>query len=141
MTDIAAARSELDATEAARVAADTECETRRRVAAAATSRLVETSTRATVLLDKVATQRAELERATNQLAQERASVSDEDLSASADSSQRAATAAQQRASEIAEALAAAAPGAVAAALADATRATESLRDRYEDAAPTLRDQY
>ena len=139
MTDIAAARSELDATEAARVAADTECETRGRVAAAATSRLVETSTRATVLLDQVATQRAELERATNQLAQERASVSDEDLSASADSSQRAATAAQQRASELAEELAAAAPGAVAAELADATRAAESLRDRYEDAAHTLRE--
>jgi hypothetical protein len=139
MTDITAARSELDATEAARVTADAECETRRCVAASAASRLVETSTRATVLLDKLATQRAELERATNQLAQERASVSDEDLSASADLSRRAATTAQQRAAELAEELAAAAPDAVAAELADANRAAESLRDRYEDAARALRE--
>ena len=105
-----------------------------------TSRLAETSTRATVLLDKVATQRAELERATDQLAQERASVSDEDLSASADAEPAGgATAAQQRAAELAEELAAAAPDAVAAELAAATRAAESLRDRYEDAARALRE--
>jgi len=139
MTDITAARGELDAAEAARVAAAAECETRRGGAAAATSRLAEISTRATVLLDKVATQRAELERATNQLAQERSSVSDEDLSSSADSSRRAATTAQQRATELAEELAVAAPDAVVAELADAAQAAESLRDRYEDAAGALRE--
>jgi AAA ATPase domain len=137
--DVAAARRELDAVQAVRVAAEAECEIRRRVATASASRLAETSTRATILLDKVATQRAELESTTNQLVQERASVSDEDLSSSADSSQRAATTAQQRATELAEELAAAAPDAVAAELADATKAAETLRDRYEDRARTLRE--
>jgi AAA ATPase domain len=139
MTDITAARSELDAAEAARVAADAECETRRRAAAAAAARLAETSTRATVLLDKVATQRAELERATTQLVQERASIGDKDLSSSADAGQRAATTAHQRAADLAGELAAAAPDAVAAELADATQAAESLRDRYEEAARALRE--
>jgi AAA ATPase domain len=138
-TDINTARSQLDATQAAVVAADAECESRRRAAAAAASRLVETSTRTTVLLDKVLVQRAELERATNQLAQERESVSDEDLSTSADTSQQAATIAQQRAVELAEELAVAAPDAVAAELTAATKAAESLRDRYEDAARALRE--
>jgi hypothetical protein len=139
MPDTAAARRELDAAQAVRVAAEAECEIRRRVATAAASRLAETSTRATILLDKVAIQRAERERATNQLAQERASVSDGDLSSSADSSQRAATTAQQRATELAEELAAAAPDAVAAELADAAEAAETLRDRYEDGARALRE--
>lgn len=138
-TDITAARGELDAAEAARAATEADCETRRRAALAAASRLAETSTRATVLIDKAGTQRAELERATNQLALERASVSDEDLSESAESSQRAAATAQQRAAELAEELAAAAPDAVAAELADAKQAAESLDYRYEDAARALRE--
>jgi AAA ATPase-like protein len=138
-TDITAVRAELDTAKAAREAADAECLTHRRIAAAATSRLAETSIQATVLLNKAAAQRAELERATNQLAQERASVGDEDLSSSAHASERAATAAEQRAAELADELAAAAPDAVAAELADATEAAESLGDRYENAARALRE--
>ncbi|OMC45580.1 hypothetical protein A5745_13915 [Mycobacterium sp. IS-2888] len=127
------------AAEDARATAQAEWQALRDAAVAAASRLTETSTRATVLIDKAATQRAELERATNQLALERASVSDAVLSASAESSQRAATTAQQRAAELAEELAAAAPDAVAAELAEAKRAAESLDDRYEDAARALRE--
>lgn len=138
-TGITAARGELDAAEAARAAAQADCEASLHAVVAAASRLTETSTRATVLIDKAATQRAELERATNQLAHERASVSDEDLSASAESNQLAATTAQQRAAELAAELAAAAPDAVAAELADAKQAAESLDDRYEDAAGALRE--
>ena len=137
--DIVAARAELDAAEAARVAADAECETRRQIAAAAGCRLAETSTRATVLLNKAATQRAELDRATEQLAQERTSVSDEDLAASADAGLRAAQTAERRAAELADELAAAAPDAVAAELSDAAEAAESLGDQYEDAARALRE--
>ncbi|MCL2782318.1 MAG: AAA family ATPase [Actinomycetia bacterium] len=133
------ARAELDAAAAALAAATAECETRRRTAAAAASRLSETSTQATVLLNTAAAQRAELERATNQLAQEQASVSDEDLSSSAESSRQAATTALQRAAKLTEELAAAAPGAVAAELADATQAAETLRNRYEDSARALRE--
>ena len=138
-TDISAARAELDAAEAARVVADAECETCRRIAAAAGSRLAERSIRATVLLNEAATQRAELDRATDQLAQERTSVGDQDLASSADAGLRAATTAERRAAELAEELAAAAPDAVAAELAEAAEAVESLRDRYEDAARALRE--
>ena len=72
--------------ETARAAAEADCETKRRAAAAAGCRLAETSTRATVLQEYVATQRAELDAATDLLAQERASVSDEDLASAADAS-------------------------------------------------------
>jgi hypothetical protein len=137
--DIVAGRAELDAAEAARVAADAECEARRQIAAAAGCRLAETSTRATVLLNKAATQRTELDRASEQLAQERTSVSDEDLAASADVGLRAAQTAERRAAELADELAAAAPGAVTAELTAAAEAAKSLGDQYEDAARALRE--
>jgi len=138
-TDITGARAELDAAETARAAADAECETRRRTAAAASCRLTETSTRSTVLLNKAATQRAELDTAKEDLARERASVCDDDLAAAADAGLRAAQTAEQRAVELAEALAATAPDAVATELAEATDAAESLHERYEDAARALRE--
>jgi hypothetical protein len=137
--DIVAGRAELDAAEAARVAANAECETRRQIAAAAGCRLAETSTRATVLLNKAATQRTELDRASEQLAQERTSVSDEDLAASAEAGLRAAQTAEWRAAELADELAAAAPGAVTAELTAAAEAAKSLGDQYEDAARALRE--
>jgi hypothetical protein len=137
--DIVAARAELDAAETARATAEAECETRRQTATAAGSRLTETSTRATVLLNTAATQRVELDKATEQLVQERTSVSDEDLAAAADAGLRAAQTAQRRAAELADELAAAAPHVVAAELADAAEAAESLRDRYEDGARALRE--
>jgi hypothetical protein len=138
-TDIVAARSELTAAQTARVAAEAECETRRCTAAAADSRLTETSTRATLLLNEVTTQQAELGRATDQLVQERASVSDEDLASSADAGQRASATTDRQAVELGEELAAAAPDAVTAELAAATQAAESLGGRYEDAARALRE--
>ena len=137
--DINAARAELDAAEVTRAAADTECETRRRGAVAAGCRLAETSTRATVLLNKAAAQRVELDAATGRLAQERASVSDEDLASAADAGSRAAQTAERRVAELAEALAAARPDAVTTELAEATVAADSLRDRHDDAARVLRE--
>jgi hypothetical protein len=138
-TDLTAARAELDAAEAARAAATAECAARRRIAAAADTTLAESSTRATVSHNKLETQRAELDAATDRLAQERASVSDADLASAADAGVRAAESAERRVTELADELAAAAPDAVAAELADATRAADSLRDRYEDAARALRE--
>ncbi|MGB9253020.1 MAG: AAA family ATPase, partial [Mycobacterium sp.] len=58
--DAATARAELDEAEAARVAPGADCETHRRVAALAMSKLTEVSTQATRLQDKLVTQRAEL---------------------------------------------------------------------------------
>ena len=138
-TDIAAARAELDAAETAREAATAECDARRRIATAAAARLNELSTRATVLHNKLETQRTERDAATGRLARERASASDEDLATSADAVLRAAQTAQRRVTELADELAAAAADTVAAELADATAAAESLRERYEDAAGALRE--
>jgi len=137
--DIAAARAELDAAEAARSAATAESEARRQKAVAADARLAELSTCATVLQNKVETQRSELDAATDRLAQERSSVSDENLAAATDAGRQAVDNAERRVIELAGELAAAAPEAVADELAAATEAAESLRDRYEDAARALRE--
>jgi uncharacterized protein YhaN len=137
--DAATARAELDAAETARAAADANCETRRAAAAAASCRLAETSTRATVLQEYAATQRAELDAANDRLAQERASVSDEDLASAAEAALAAAQAAERRVTELAAQLAAAEPDAVGAELADATAAAESLHKNYEAASRALRE--
>ncbi len=138
-TDIAAARADLGAAEAARAAATTECEARRRTAAAADAALAESSTRATVSQNKVDTQRAELDAATDRLAQERAEASDQDRASAADAARKAAEDAERRVTELADELAAAAPDEVVAELTGATEAADSLRDRYEDAARALRE--
>lgn len=137
--DIGAARAELTAVLQARDAASTEYEARRQAAATAATTLAELSTRATVLQNALATQRAELNAAAGRLTAERASAGDAELAASADTARSAAQAAQQRVTEVAEALAEAAPDAVASELADATKEADSLRERYEEAARALRE--
>ena len=138
-TDGTEARAELDAAQTARAAAEAECVTRRQSATAAAAKLTETSTRATVLLNNAATQRVELDKATEQLAQERMTVGDGDLATAAEAALREAQTAGRRAGELADELAAAAPDAVAAELADAAAAAESLRERYEDGSRALRE--
>lgn len=138
-TDIGAARAELDAAQQGHAAASTDCEAHRQAATTAAAALAELSTRATVLQNTLEAQRAELQAAAGRLAAERASVSDEELAASADSALRAEQAADQRVGELAAALAAASPDAVAAELAEATKEAESLRERYEEAARALRE--
>lgn len=138
-TDIGAARAELDAAQQGHAAASTDCEAHRQAATTAAAALAELSTRATVLQNTLEAQRAELQATAGRLAAERASVSDEELAASADSALRAAQAADQRVGELAAALAAASPDAVAAELAEATKEAESLRERYEEAARALRE--
>ena len=128
-----------ESTESDLGAAQTECATRRKAATAAASKLTETTTRATVLQNNATVQRVELDKATQQLARERESVSDADLAAAAESALKDAHTAGQRAAELAAELAAAAPDAVNAELADATAAAESLRERYEDGARALRE--
>ncbi|MDT5275945.1 MAG: hypothetical protein QOG95_2877 [Mycobacterium sp.] len=132
--DAAAARAELDEADAARVKAGADCDTHRRVAALATSRLSEISTRATLLHDKLVTQRAELAVVADRLAEQRKAVSDEKLAATVDADQLAARAAEGRVVELSEQLAAAAPEAVANELADATEAAAALRARHDEVA-------
>jgi hypothetical protein len=137
--DSNAARAELEDAEAARVRADADCDTHRRVAALATSRLAEKSTQATLLHDKVATQRTELAGAADRLTQQRTSLTDEDLAAAAAADLLAAQTAGRRVAELSEQLAAAAPDAVTAELADAIAAVEALRARHDDAARVLHE--
>jgi hypothetical protein len=139
MMDIAPARAELGAAEAARAAATAEYEGRRQTAAAADAGLAELSTSATVLQNKLETQRGELDAATDRLAQERASVSDADLASAADAGRLAAENAERRVTELTDELATAAPDAVAAELAAAADEANSLHERYEDAARALRE--
>jgi AAA domain len=133
------AECDLEAVQNARTAAGADCETKHQTATAAAAKLTETSTRATILLNNAATQRAELDKATEQLTQERAAVSDADLAAAAEAALKEGQNAQRRAAELADELAAAAPDAVAAELAEAAKAAESLRDRYEDGSRALRE--
>ncbi|MES3648720.1 hypothetical protein Q9Q75_18800, partial [Mycobacterium intracellulare] len=139
VTDIGTARAELDTAQQSHAAASTDCEAHRQAATTAATALAELSTRATVLQNTLEAQLAESQAAAVRLATERASVSDEELAASADTASRDEQAADQRVSELAAALAAASPDAVAAELAEATREAESLREHYEEAARALRE--
>lgn len=139
VTDIGAARAELDAARQGHAAASSDCEARRQAATTAAAALAELSTRTSVLQNTLEAQRAELQAAAARLDTERASVSDEELAASADSALRARQAAEQRLGELDAALAAASPEAVAAELAEATKEAESLQERYEEAARALRE--
>jgi hypothetical protein len=137
--DAAAARVELDAADAARVQAAADSDTHRRVAALATSKLAEISTRATLLQDKLVTQRAELAVEANRLALGRATVTDEQLAATVNADLKAAQTAEGQVVTLSEQLAAAAPDAVAAELADAVEAAETLRERHDQIARTLHE--
>ena len=78
------ARAELDAATAAHQQAIADCETHRKVAAAAAKRLGEKSTRASVLREKLTAAQAELTVARERLAQQRESATDDDLAVKAE---------------------------------------------------------
>jgi hypothetical protein len=137
--DAGTARAELDEAEVGRVKAGADCETHRRVAALAMSKLTEVSTQATRLQDKLVTQRAELAAVVDRLTQQRATVADDKLTATADADALAAQTAAGRVAELAEQLAAAAPDAVAAELGEAVEAAAVLRERHDEIARTLHE--
>jgi hypothetical protein len=137
--DLATARAELDEAEAGRVKAGADRETHRRVAALALSKLTEVSTQTTRLQDKLVTQRAELAVVVDRLTQQRATVADDKLTATADADALRAQTAAGRVAELAEQLAAAAPEAVAAELTEAVEAAAVLRGRHDEIARTLHE--
>jgi AAA ATPase domain len=137
--DSGTGRTELDEAEAGRVTAGADCDTHRRVAALAMSKLTEVSTQATRLQDKVVTQRAELAVVVDRLTQQRATVADDKLAATADADALTAHTAAGRVAEFGEQLAAAAPDAVAAELTDAVEAAAVLRERHDEIARTLHE--
>ena len=75
----------------------------------------------------------------DRLTQQRATVADDKLTATADADSSAAQTAAGRVAELAEQLAAAAPDAVAAELAEAVEAAAALRERHEEIARTLHE--
>ncbi|HYX98526.1 MAG TPA: AAA family ATPase [Mycobacterium sp.] len=137
--DAGTARTALDHAEAGRVKAGADCETHRRVAALAMSKLTEVSTQATRLQDKLVTQRAELAVVVDRLTQQRATVADDKLTATAEADLSAAQTAAARVAGLAEQLAAAAPDAVAVELGEAVEAVATLRERHEEIVRTLHE--
>ncbi|OBK41988.1 hypothetical protein A5658_00275 [Mycobacterium sp. 1245111.1] len=137
--DAGAARAELLEAVAARAQAEVDCETHRKVAALAMSKLTEITAQATRVQDKLVTQRAELFIVADRLAEQRAAVPDEKLTADVDAHTEAAATAASRVAELAEQLAAKAPEAVATELADAVEAAEGLRQRHDDVTRTLHE--
>jgi AAA ATPase domain len=137
--DTATARAELEEADTARVKANADLETHRKVAAAAAAKLAEISTKATLSEQKLATQRAELAAVSDRLSQQRAAVTDETLEATATDELQVAQTAAARVAELSEHLTAAEPAAVATELADAAEAAEALQARHDDIARTLHE--
>ncbi|MEB3033851.1 AAA family ATPase [[Mycobacterium] nativiensis] len=134
-----AARADRDAAEALRTQADTDCQSRRQAAMDAAARRTETATRVTLLKDKAATQRAELEAVSSRLATARGLVSDEDVTANAEAHREALRVVQQRVAALSEELGAAAPDAIDAELAAADAAAQELRTRHAETARELHE--
>ncbi|WIM89805.1 AAA family ATPase [Candidatus Mycobacterium wuenschmannii] len=137
--DAAAARAELLEAVAARAQAEVDCDTHRKVAALALKKLNDVTAQATRLHDKLVTQRAELVTVADRLAEQRASVADEQLAAAVDAHAAAAQAATGRVAELSRELAAKVPDAVAAELADAVEETTGLRQRIGEVERTLHE--
>jgi hypothetical protein len=137
--DFRAARADLDAATVAHQQAVADCETHRKVAAAAAKRLAETATRAGVLREKLTTGQAGLTLARERLAAQRTSVSDDELAVKAEADAEAAGRAAGRVAEVRSALALAEPNAVAAELDQAMRSAETLCRRHDEAFEALRE--
>ncbi|UMB71039.1 ATP-binding protein [Mycobacterium paraterrae] len=129
--DAGAARAELLEAVAARAQAEVDCDTHRKVAALAAKKLDEVTAQVTRVHDKLVAQRAELAAVAERLAEQRAAVPDETLTADVDTLTVAADTAAGRVAELAEQLAAKAPEAVAAELAEAVAASATLQQRHD----------
>lgn len=126
------ARADRDAAEALRAQADADCDTRRGAAQEAAARRTDAATRAALLRDKAATQRAELEAVAARLAEQRATVGDEDLAAAAAANRESLCVAQQRVTELTGQLDCAAADAVDAELSAAKDAEQAVRARHAE---------
>lgn len=137
--DITAARSALESAGAAHKQAIADCETRRKVAVAATKRLSEATMCTTVARETAALARAELATATERLSTARAGVDDDALALRAQAEGEAAAQAAARAQELRERWTGSAPDAVAAEHADAVRAAQTLEARCREVSDALRE--
>ncbi|QZH60348.1 AAA family ATPase [Mycolicibacterium farcinogenes] len=137
--DSGSARTELDTAVAAHRQAVADCETSRKVVAAAAKKLSEKSTRCSVLRDKLTTAQAELTAAGGRLEVQRAQTGDDALAVTAQAAAEEAAATAGRVAALRTALSATEPDAVRAALDDAARRAEQLDTRHDMAVEGLRE--
>ena len=137
--DTGTARDELDAAVAAHRRVTVECETHRKVAAAASAKLAEKSMRSAVLREKLIAARAELDAAGDRLARQREMRSDDEIAVRAEADAEAARQSAERVAQLAAEFAQAAPERVAAELSDATRSADELIRRHRQVYDDLRD--
>ena len=138
-TDAGAARAELEAAAVALQQAIADCETHRKVAEAAAKQLGERETRVALLQDKLAGEQAQVALARDQLVLQRATSSDDELSATAEAHREGARRANALVAELIAELAGAAPDAVATALNDAVRRADAVGRGHDEVAEALRE--
>lgn len=138
-TDIATARSELDAAVAAHRQVMADSETSRKVVAAAAEKRSEKSTRVSVLRDKLTTAQAELTVAGGRLELQRAQTGDDELAVNAQAADEEATTTAGRVAALSTELSATEPDSVKAALDTAIRCAEVLDARHQTAIEALRE--
>jgi hypothetical protein len=137
--DPVTARAELDAADAARVRAAADCETQRKVAAAAVTQCTERSMRATVLREQAVAARNEHTTVRDRLTAQQAEIGDDDLAVQAQAAAERAARCVADAGALSARLADATPEAVGAELAAARAAAVAFRRRHDGVAQTLRD--
>ena len=131
--------AQLEQADAERRAASTKCETQRKVVAAAWAKLAEKTTAATVLKDRLAAARRELEQIRTRIAAQREARSDDELAVSVQAHGETARTADVKVDELTTALAAAGPDSVAAELAEAQHAITDLDREHGGLTEELRD--
>lgn len=136
--DLATARAELDEATVAQQNAIADCETHRKVAEAATKRLGERATQAGVAREKWTACSAELTVARDRLAQQRATVTDDELLVKAEADMDKARRATGLVADLGGELARCAPAAVAATFDEALRRVDALSSRHDEVADALR---
>jgi hypothetical protein len=137
--DPACARAELDAATAAHQQSIADCETHRKVAAAAAKRLGEMATQASVAREKLTTCFSELTVGRDRLEQQRVAATDDELLVKAEADMEKARRATGLVADLGGELARCAPDTVAAALDEALRRVDVLCGRHDDVAEALRN--
>ncbi|MGV9801491.1 AAA family ATPase [Mycobacterium sp. NPDC003449] len=137
--DIATARSELDAAVAAHRDAVTQCETGRKVLAAAARRLTEKATRGSVLAEKLTTAQAELTAAGGRLQAARDTATDEALALKVQEADEQAKATAGHVAGLRDELSRTAPDSVTVELGEAVRGAELQASAHDAAVEGLRE--
>ena len=137
--DAGAARAELAAAAGALQQAIADCEKHRKVAEAAAKQLGERETRVALLHDKLAGEQAQIALARDQLVVQRATSTDDELSARAEADEEGARRANALVAELTAELVGAAPDAVATALHDTVRRAEAVGRSHAEIAEALRE--